>query len=127
VAESFDDGATWTAPVPSGVFSALAPTYITRIPGSADLLMVWNPTWNPDARIAGQRTVLTCAISKDGGKTWGPPKALETNPDQWAEYPGVTFTGEHALVHYRIFPTDRKRCDLVQARVPLTWLLRDGV
>lgn len=121
VSESFDEGATWTAPVPSGVFSALAPTYVTRMPGSDDLLMVWNPTWNPDGRIAGQRTVLACAISKDGGKTWGLPKALETNPDQWAEYPGVTFEGDHALVYYRIFPTDRKRCDLVQARVPLTW------
>jgi hypothetical protein len=51
----------------------------------------------------------------------GLPKALETNADQWAEYAGVTFVGDHALVHYRIFPTGHKRCDLVQARVPLTW------
>lgn len=125
VSESFDEGANWSAPVPSGVFSALAPSYITRIPGTDDLLMVWNPTWNPDARIAGQRTVLACAVSKDGGKTWSPPKALETNPDQWSEYPGVTFVGDHALVHYRIFPTDRKRCDLVQARVPISWFYSD--
>jgi sialidase-1 len=119
--ESTDHGATWSAPVPSGVFSALAPSYITRLPESDDLLMIWNPTWNPDARIAGQRTVLACAVSRDGGRTWGFPKALETNPNQWAEYPGVTFDGEYALVHYRIFPADRKRCDLVQARVPISW------
>lgn len=125
VAESTDRGATWSAPRPSGVFSSLAPTYITRLPNSSDLLMIWNPTWNPDARIVGQRTVLACAISKDGGKTWGLPKALETNPEQWAEYPGVTFDGDHALVYYRVFAGDRKRCDLVQARVPLRWFYDD--
>jgi len=125
VSESADRGTTWSAPRPSGVFSALAPTYVTRLPGSGDLLMIWNPTWNPDARIVGQRTVLACAVSKDGGKTWGLPKALETDPDQWAEYPGVTFDGDHALVHYRVFSSDRKRCDLVQARVPIGWFYDD--
>ncbi len=125
VSESTDRGATWSTPKPSGIFSALAPTYITRLPDSSDLLMIWNPTWNPDAQIAGMRTVLACAISKDGGKTWGLPKALETSSEQWAEYPGVTFDGDHALVHYRVFPKDRKRCDLVQARVPLSWFYDD--
>jgi Neuraminidase (sialidase) len=121
VSESTDRGSTWSAPRPSGVFSALAPTYITRLPDSGDLLMIWNPTWNPDGRIYGMRTVLACAISRDGGKTWGLPKALETNLEQWAEYPGVTFVDGHALVHYRVFAADRKRCDLVQARVPIGW------
>lgn len=125
VSESTDRGATWTTPRPSGVFSALAPSYITRMPNSSDLLMIWNPTWNPDGRIVGQRTVLACAISKDGGKTWGLPKALETNADQWAEYPGVIFDGDHALVHYRVYPASRKRCDLVQARVPISWFYDD--
>ncbi|MBL9199151.1 MAG: exo-alpha-sialidase [Opitutaceae bacterium] len=121
VSESADRGTTWSAPRPSGVFSALAPSYVTRLPGSPDLLMIWNPTWNPDARIFGQRTVLACAVSKDGGRTWGLPKALETSLEQWAEYPGVTFVGGDALVHYRVFSHDRKRCDLVQARVPTAW------
>jgi Neuraminidase (sialidase) len=126
VSESTDRGATWSAPKPSGVFSALAPSYVTRMPNSGDLLMIWNPTWNPDGRIYGMRTVLACAISKDGGKTWGLPKALETDSEQWAEYPGVTFDGDHALVHYRVFTNDRKRCDLVQARVPLAWFYDDS-
>lgn len=125
VSESSDRGSTWSKPRPSGVFSALAPTYITRLPKSDDLLMIWNPTWNPDARIVGQRTVLACAVSRDGGKTWGLPKALETDPNQWAEYPGVTFDGDHALVHYRVFPSVRKRCDLIQARVPISWFYDD--
>lgn len=125
VSESFDRGTSWSAPKPSGVFSALAPSYITRIPGTEDLLMIWNPTWNPGERISGQRSPLACAISRDGGKTWGLPKALETNPEYWWEYPGVTFDGQHALVHYRAFTPDRKRCDLVQARVPIRWFYED--
>jgi hypothetical protein len=126
VSESFDRGATWSTPRPSGVFSALAPSYVTRLPGSPDLLMIWNPTWNPDSPIYGQRTVLACAISKDGGRTWGLPKALETSTELWSEYPGVTFLGDHALVHYRVFSRDRKRCDLVQARVPVKWIYDDS-
>jgi hypothetical protein len=125
IAESTDRGATWSAPKPSGVFSALAPSYITRLPNSSDLLMIWNPTWNPDAQIFGIRTVLACAVSKDGGKTWGLPKALETNPLNWSEYPGVIFDGNNALVYYRVFAHDRKRCDLVQARVPISWFYDD--
>jgi Neuraminidase (sialidase) len=122
MAESSDRGATWSTPKPSGIFSALAPSLVVRLPKSSDLLMVWNPTWNPDVGIAGQRTVLACAVSKDGGRTWGLPKALETSANLWSEYPGVTFDGADALVHYRVFNRDRKRCDLVQARVPIAWL-----
>lgn len=125
VAESADRGTTWSAPRPSGVFSALAPSYVTRLPKSGDLLMVWNPTWNPDLPISGQRTVLACALSKDGSKTWGLPKALETNTDLWSEYASVIFVGDQALVHYRVFSKDRKRCDLVQARIPLAWFYDD--
>lgn len=125
VSESVDHGSTWSPPRPSGVISSLAPTYITRMPGSDDLLMIWNPAWNPDARISGIRTVLAAAISKDGGRTWGFPKAIETNPNLWSEYPGVTFDGDAALVYYRVFTADRKRCDLVQARVPISWFYSD--
>ena len=121
MSESTDRGRTWSAPRPSGVFSALAPSLVVRLPSSADLLMIWNPTWNPDNGIVGVRSVLACAVSRDGGKSWGLPKALEADLTQWAEYPGVTFDGASALVHYRVFNTTRKRCDLVQARVPLAW------
>lgn len=122
ISESTDHGSTWSAPKPSGVFSALAPSLVVPIPNSNDLLMVWNPTWNPDEPIAGLRSPLALAISQDGGHTWGLPKALETHPDYWWEYPSVFFDGDHALIYYRAFPSNRKRCDLIQATVPLSWL-----
>jgi sialidase-1 len=125
ISESTNRGTTWSAPRPSGVFSSLAPSLVVRLPNSADLLMIWNPTWNPAARISGMRTVLACALSRDGGKTWGLPKALEADETQWAEYPGVTFDGNDALVHYRVFNTERKRCDLAQARIPITWFYEE--
>lgn len=119
--ESTDHGATWSAPVPSGVFSALAPSYVTRLPDSDDLLMLWNPTWNPDEPICGRRTMLAAAVSKDGGYTWGFPKALETSTELWSEYPGVTFHQGEALVYYRVFNRDRKQCQMVQVRTPIEW------
>ena len=119
--ESTDDGSTWTTPRPSGVVTSLAPTLIKRMPNSSDLLLIWNPNFNPDDRLLGKRSRLLFAISKDGGQTWGLPKALETDDNFHFEYPSVTFDRDSALIHYRVFPADRSRCDLAQARVPVTW------
>lgn len=118
--ESRDGGASWSEPQPSGVVASAAPTYLTRLPGSHRLLMVWNPDFNPDIPWSrGNRCPLLCATSDDGGGHWGLPLALETNPEFWWEYPGVFFTGEEALIHYRRTRRDRKRSDIVLARLPL--------
>src|SRR5690606_19706660 len=37
------DGAEWSEPRPSGIVAPEAPTFMTRLPGSDDILMVWNP------------------------------------------------------------------------------------
>lgn len=123
--ESTDGGTTWTTPRPSGVVTSLAPTLIKRMPNSSDLLLIWNPNFNPDDRLLGKRSRLLCAISKDGGRTWGLPKALETDDNFHFEYPSVTFDRNSALIHYRVFPANRSRCDLAQARVPITWFYDD--
>jgi len=84
-------------------------------------LLLWNSNFNPGEKLLGLRSPLLCAISKDGGKTWGLPKALETDTHFWWEYPSVLFDGDHALIYYRVFSLDRSRCDLAQARVPIAW------
>ena len=46
---SKDEGATWSEAYPSGVISPAAPPLIVNLPDSNDLLLIWNPTYIPDA------------------------------------------------------------------------------
>ena len=145
--ESRDDGATWTEPRPYVVTAPDAPTYLTRIPGTHDILMVWNNNFNPAAthelkvpagadgparqvtlsRHAVTRCPLLCAVSRDGGRSWGLPRALETDINyEWA-YPGVVFHGDYALIHYFRSPAVVRGRELMLARVPIKWLYEDTV
>lgn len=120
--ESADAGATWSAAYPSGVIAPAAPSLMVNVPDSDDLLLIWNPLYIPDAEHNLTRHPLLCAISPDGGRTWGLPKALETDPAyQWA-YPGICFHGDYALVHYyRSHIDQRGYRELVLAHVPVGW------
>jgi sialidase-1 len=147
MSESTDEGATWSEPRPSGVIAPDAPTYLTRIPGTSDILMVWNCNFNlrprHDLRLASSgsdvaRTVavtshavsrcpLLCAISRDDGRTWGLPKVLEDDINyEWA-YPGVVFHGDIALIHYFRSPMIERRRELMLTHVPIKWLYEDAV
>ncbi len=59
---------------------------------------------------------------KDGGASWHPPKAIETDPDyEWA-YPGILFHKDHALLHYfRCHREKRGQREMILARVPVEW------
>ena len=67
---SKDDGASWSRPEPSPVASALAPPAVERIPGSHELLLVWNQSSAEEIQQGLQRHRLSSAISKDGGASW---------------------------------------------------------
>ncbi|MBI4626344.1 MAG: exo-alpha-sialidase [Verrucomicrobia bacterium] len=143
---STDHGATWSEPRPSGVIAPDAPTYLTRIPRTDDLLMIWNCNFNlpkhtlrvpavdgraavdvPLGGHATSRCPLLCAVSKDGGRHWGLPKVLENDINyEWA-YPGVVFHGDHALVHYFRSPVVTRGRELMLTRVPIKWLYADIV
>ncbi len=146
VSESRDEGATWTAARPSGIVAPDAPTYLTRIPGTADLLMIWNCNYNRrprhELRLPAQdgheaRTVeftshaitrcpLLCALSRDSGRTWGLPKVLEHDMSyEWA-YPGVIFHEDHALIHYYRSPVVTRGRELMLTRTPIKWLYDDA-
>ncbi len=139
--DSHDDGSSWSEPRPSGVTSPDAPSYLTRLPGTDDLLLIWNNNFNPrlhqqllipaaDGNAARSvaipmqaiaRCPLLCAVSRDGGRTWGLPKALETDINYAWAYAGVVFHGDEALVHYFRSPTITHGRDLMLARVPTSW------
>ena len=67
---SDDNGATWSLPEPSSLASALAPGAIGKIPGTDDLLIVWNQCSPDETQRGMQRHRLSTAVSRDGGATW---------------------------------------------------------
>ncbi len=67
---SCDDGTNWTRPRPSQLSTAQAPPFLKRIPGTNDLLMIWNQATGDEIERGLQRGRLSSAISQDGGATW---------------------------------------------------------
>jgi sialidase-1 len=124
--ESTDGGETWSTPYPSGVIAPMAPTLLKRLPDSEDIVMIWNPHWIPWAGHHITRCPLLCAVSRDGGRTWGLPKAIEVNPEwEWA-YPGMIFHEGTALLHYHRSHIERRGREMVLARIPVEWFTTDN-
>ena len=67
---SDDDGTTWTHPEPTTLASSRAPACLNRVPGTDDLLILWNQVSADEIQRGRQRHRLTSAISQDGGVTW---------------------------------------------------------
>src|SRR5690606_11747772 len=95
---SSDSGETWTQVHRSGIPSPLSPASIARIPGTGDLLLVWNNNDGSDEAMKGIRSPLTVAISKDEGVSWEKVKDLETDPDGWYCYTAIHFTDDGVLL-----------------------------
>ena len=92
---SSDGGETWTAPDPSSLKGSAAPVSLSRIPGSGEILAIWNH--NPGRDL---RNPFTAAISKDEGATWENFKNIEENDTGAWAYPAVTWVGDNALLTY---------------------------
>jgi hypothetical protein len=75
---SSDDGTTWSQPEPTALASARAPACLKRIPGTKDLLIVWNQASAEEIRMGFHRNRLSAAISQDGGLTWKYHKNVRT-------------------------------------------------
>ena len=67
---SCDDGTNWTRPRPSQLSASQAPAFLKRIPGTNDLLVIWNQVSGDEIERGLQRHRLSSAISQDGGATW---------------------------------------------------------
>jgi predicted neuraminidase len=92
---STDGGETWSDPVATQLEGTAAPVSLSRIPGSGEILAVWNH--NPGA---GARNPFTAAVSKDEGETWTNFKNIQDKAeDAWA-YPAVTWVDDRALLTY---------------------------
>jgi hypothetical protein len=78
---SEDGGIIWTRPEPVRIASAYTPSIIRRMPGG-QLLMIWNQVSRAEILNGFHRHRLSCAISKDDGKTWENFKNLESLDDE---------------------------------------------
>jgi len=83
---SEDAGENWSEPVFSGLEGGESCTCIRRIPGTDDVVLLWNNSkYLAEGHTHfGKRTPLTSAVSSDGGKTWKHIRNLAAKPD--AEY-----------------------------------------
>lgn len=97
---SADGGDTWSAVERTNLLSPTSPATVERIPGSDDLLLVWNDHTGIDEALKEKRTPLRAAISQDDGKTWRVVKTLEDNPAGWYCYTAMDFAEGHALLAY---------------------------
>lgn len=99
-AESRDGGKTWSRASSLGVEAPESCPELCKVPKTGDLLLVWNaakydPKW---ASHFGKRTPLSCAVSKDGGRTWSRPRHVETDPGWAFSNPGAYFTSRGTLL-----------------------------
>ena len=78
---SEDRGETWIEPSPTDLALLASMSFLTRIPSTGDLLVIWNQASRYEQMIAGYRHRLTCAVSQDEGKTWKHQRNLESLDD----------------------------------------------
>ena len=105
-AVSHDRGQTWSEPETTGLPAPQASPFLTTIPKTGDLLLVWNNTkpWaltRPNSNnYHNPRNPLTAAVSKDGGKTWEHVRNIENREGFSNSTPHVAFVGDEALVTF---------------------------
>jgi predicted neuraminidase len=97
---STDRGRTWTSPQPTSLASPVSPASIKRIPGSTDLLAVYNDHSGRFPFAKNRRNPLVAAISKDGGKTWPIAKMIESDLNGHFCYTAIHFVDDSVLLAY---------------------------
>ena len=93
---SVDGGESWSLPQTTGLKAPESCPYVTNIPGSDKIMVVWNNAeYNMHWRSHyGKRTPLTAAISADGGVTFTDFWDIETDPKTAFTNPGITWTSD---------------------------------
>jgi sialidase-1 len=102
---STNGGTSWSAPVATPLKSPASPASIKRLPGSSDLLAVYNDHSGEFSFTKGKRTPLVAAISSDDGQSWPLRKILENDPQGAYCYTAIHFTSDAVLLAYLDFRT----------------------
>ncbi len=82
IVESYsrDGGANWNSVEPTALASSYSPCRLVRIPGTEDLLLIWNQVSGEEIRRGYRRGRLSTAISEDDGRTWKHHRTLALSP-----------------------------------------------
>jgi hypothetical protein len=125
---STNAGRSWPPFAATSLKSPLSPASIKRLPGSADLLAVFNDHSGAFPFARGQRTPLVAAISSDGGATWPLRKVLEDDPKGQYCYTAIHFVDDAVLLGYLDFRGTSAQASnrLRIRRVSLPWLRTPG-
>lgn len=120
---STDAGMTWTPPVATEMKSPNGPASIKRLPGSNDLLAIYNDHSGKFPFLPKKRNPFVAAISSDGGKTFPVRKLVESDPELLCHYTAIHFVDDAVLLGYcagdsKVGALNRLRI----RRVPLEWL-----
>ena len=120
---STDAGKTFSPPEPTELKSPNGPASIKRLPGSSDLLAIFNDHSGRFPFPAKKRNPFVAALSTDGGKTWPKRKLIESDPDGIYHYTAIHFIGDAMLIGYcagdsKVGALNRLRL----RRVTLDWL-----
>lgn len=100
--ESADGGETFGPWRPLGLPAPSAPASMKRLPGSGDILCIFNDHTVPPAPDGVVRSPLTAALSADEGWTWRIAGDLEADRTRAYCYTSITFLpeGEILLTYY---------------------------
>ena len=120
---STDAGKTFTPPEPTELKSPNGPASIKRLPGSSDLLAIYNDYSGQFPFSLKKCNFFVAALSTDGGKTWPQRKLIESDPDGLYHYTAIHFIGDAMLIGYcagdsKVGALNRLRI----RRITLDWL-----
>jgi sialidase-1 len=118
---STNAGQSWPPPAATSLQSPLSPASIKRLPGSADLLAVFNDHSGAFPFPKGKRTPLVAAISSDSGRSWPARKLLEDDPNGVYCYTAIHFVDGAVLLGYSDWRTNGPHRLRIR-RVGLDWL-----
>lgn len=120
---SADAARTFSAPEPTEMKSPNGPASIKRLPGSSDLLAIYNDHSGMFPFPPKKRNPFVAAISTDGGKTFSQRKLIENDPDGLYHYTAIHFIDGAMLIGYcagdsKVGALNRLRI----RRITLDWL-----
>lgn len=98
--QSTDAGRTWSPPEATEMKSPNGPASIKRLPGSSELLAIYNDHSGMFPFPRKKRNPLVAAFSDNGGKTWPRRKLIESDPDGIYHYTAIHFVKDSVLLAY---------------------------